>query len=118
MRKLSHLTSFGIGFFPKYFSIESDKLSCKRGKVKVSNLWMAGTLKFSLSELGLRGENETAFRIKSYKELGTYPPKGLHGHLQPSEDGQTLVWTLVCYCAVVGIALGCSWHRLTGSGMV
>lgn len=79
---------------------------------------MAGTLKFSLSELGLRGENETAFRIKSYKELGTYPPKGLHGHLQTSEDGQALVWTLICYCAVVGIALGCSWHLLTGSGMV
>lgn len=75
---------------------------------------MAGTLKFSRFELGIRGENQTVFRIKSYKELSTHPSQGLHGHLQTSEDGQTLVWTLVCGCAMQLLAslwdaVGVSW---------
>lgn len=66
---------------------------------------MAGVLKFSLFELGIRGENEIVFRIKYYKELSTYPSQALHGHLQTSEDGQTLVWTLVCGCSEQLLAL-------------
>lgn len=71
---------------------------------------MVGKLKLPLSELGIRGENETFFRIKSCKELCMYLPDGLDGHIQTSKQGQTLVWTLGCGClywSVVGIALCC-----------
>lgn len=56
-----------MGFFPNYFSIESDNLSFK-GEPEVSNLWLVGKLKLPLFELGIRGANETIF-------LGSNPAK-------------------------------------------